>query len=306
MSRLLAGRRVTSLPPTTTRPPSASSRPASSRSAVVLPQPDGPSSATSSPGAQRQVEPVERGDRCRTAAQVLEPDLDALAPVPGGRGRSTSLLTGSLLFVRRATSTTRGRRTTGRRAGRTRTAARPATTAIEHGGVGRGRGSISATWRFSKLSRFAIVNSPSTSATERSVGVEDAATDVRHDDPEHHRRPARPEAARRLGQRPDVDGGEPGVERPVGVRQHQDHVGERERQRRVAEDVRHPRRRPARARRRGRWPGSSAAAGRGTRSCGCSRCTPQPYPDHRRHQQAASRPTDVITASSSEVTIARR
>ena len=41
----------TSLPSISTSPESANSNPATIRSAVVLPQPDGPSSATSSPGA---------------------------------------------------------------------------------------------------------------------------------------------------------------------------------------------------------------------------------------------------------------
>src|SRR6266436_10052762 len=50
MSRLLAGRRVMSRPPTVICPLSASSSPASSRRVVVFPQPDGPSRATSSPG----------------------------------------------------------------------------------------------------------------------------------------------------------------------------------------------------------------------------------------------------------------
>src|SRR5258707_4706079 len=49
MSRLLAGSRVMSAPATVIWPASASSSPASSRSVVVLPQPDGPSKATSSP-----------------------------------------------------------------------------------------------------------------------------------------------------------------------------------------------------------------------------------------------------------------
>jgi hypothetical protein len=56
MSRLLAGTRVMSSPPTSTRPASAVSRPARIRSAVVLPQPDGPSSETNSPGLDEQVE----------------------------------------------------------------------------------------------------------------------------------------------------------------------------------------------------------------------------------------------------------
>src|SRR2546429_5007348 len=51
MSRLAAGTGEMSLPSTVTVPLSAISNPARIRSAVVLPQPDGPSSATSSPGA---------------------------------------------------------------------------------------------------------------------------------------------------------------------------------------------------------------------------------------------------------------
>ena len=51
MSRLAAGLPETSLPSMSTSPVSAVSNPATIRSAVVLPQPDGPSSATSSPGA---------------------------------------------------------------------------------------------------------------------------------------------------------------------------------------------------------------------------------------------------------------
>jgi hypothetical protein len=51
MSRRAAGTDEMSLPSTRTDPVSAVSKPATMRSAVVLPQPDGPSSATSSPGA---------------------------------------------------------------------------------------------------------------------------------------------------------------------------------------------------------------------------------------------------------------
>src|SRR5579871_3083166 len=51
ISRLAAGTEEMSLPSTSTEPVSAISKPATMRSAVVLPQPDGPSSATSSPGA---------------------------------------------------------------------------------------------------------------------------------------------------------------------------------------------------------------------------------------------------------------
>ncbi len=52
-SRSLAARRVTSVSPIRMRPPDTASRPATIRSVVVLPQPEGPSSVTSSPGATR-------------------------------------------------------------------------------------------------------------------------------------------------------------------------------------------------------------------------------------------------------------
>src|ERR1700685_2339816 len=73
MSRLAAGIRETSLPSTVTEPESAASKPARMRSAVVLPQPDGPSSATSSPGAISSDRPA----RARTAPKWR---------VRGGRG----------------------------------------------------------------------------------------------------------------------------------------------------------------------------------------------------------------------------
>src|SRR4051794_31410788 len=57
MSRLLAGTLVMSLPPTVTVPESDVSKPATMRSAVVLPQPDGPSNETSSPSASSRSRP---------------------------------------------------------------------------------------------------------------------------------------------------------------------------------------------------------------------------------------------------------
>ena len=50
-SRSLAATAVTSLPSTSTRPDVGISRPARIRSVVLLPEPDGPSSAKNSPGS---------------------------------------------------------------------------------------------------------------------------------------------------------------------------------------------------------------------------------------------------------------
>jgi hypothetical protein len=55
------------------------------RSAVVLPQPDGPSSATSSPGCDVEVEPVEGVHRAVGAVQVEE-ESTAAALVMSLRG----------------------------------------------------------------------------------------------------------------------------------------------------------------------------------------------------------------------------
>ena len=72
MSRRSAGMPETSLPSTVTAPVSAVSKPARMRSAVVLPQPDGPSSATSSPGRDVQRRPSSALGRAEGAGQVLQ------------------------------------------------------------------------------------------------------------------------------------------------------------------------------------------------------------------------------------------
>ena len=52
-SRSFAARSVTSVPPISTRPADTGSRPATIRSVVVLPQPEGPSSVTRWPCCTR-------------------------------------------------------------------------------------------------------------------------------------------------------------------------------------------------------------------------------------------------------------
>ena len=79
ISRLLAGTPLTSWPPTDTVPDVASSRPARIRNAVVFPHPDGPSSATSSPGCDVQGEAVERLHASIHPGQVVEFDGNAVS-----------------------------------------------------------------------------------------------------------------------------------------------------------------------------------------------------------------------------------
>ena len=86
MSRRAAGTEEMSLPSTMTDPVSADSKPATMRRAVVLPQPDGPSSATSSPGAISSDSPssarVVPNERLRSCSSTLVPPLRSACPVP--------------------------------------------------------------------------------------------------------------------------------------------------------------------------------------------------------------------------------
>ena len=70
MSRRLGGTPVTSLPSTTMRPDVGRSKPATSRSAVVLPQPLGPSSDTNSPWPSVEVDPLQRLDVAEAPAEL--------------------------------------------------------------------------------------------------------------------------------------------------------------------------------------------------------------------------------------------
>ena len=91
MSRLCTGMSVTSSPPTKMRPSSGSSKPAIMRNVVVLPQPEGPSSAKNSPGCDDQIDAI---DHPRLAVEAL---LDAFEPNVGGgaRGRVAHSRSGS-------------------------------------------------------------------------------------------------------------------------------------------------------------------------------------------------------------------
>ena len=72
MSRRFGGRRVTSSPPITICPVSGCRNPATQRNAVVLPQPLGPSSDTSSPWPERDVDAVQRLVAGEALAELFE------------------------------------------------------------------------------------------------------------------------------------------------------------------------------------------------------------------------------------------
>ena len=94
MSRRLAGMSVMSRPSSRTRPESSRSSPASERSAVVLPQPEGPSSATSSPGARSSDRPssalTSPNRRRSSTSWTRTPARDGLAPATAAGGARAS------------------------------------------------------------------------------------------------------------------------------------------------------------------------------------------------------------------------
>ena len=68
---------MTSVPASSMRPASGSSKPAMSRSVVVLPEPEGPSSVKNSPRPTSSGHRVDRGDVAEAAREVDEADVDA-------------------------------------------------------------------------------------------------------------------------------------------------------------------------------------------------------------------------------------
>ena len=115
-----------------TRPESGSSRPATMRRAVVLPQPDGPSRATSSPGGegQRRARPAPRCRRTSGAAPRV--GLPARCVPSMRRSCVVTLVSsggswaGGRVWGRPCPAWIGGRRRTGAPAGRRRRSGRPA------------------------------------------------------------------------------------------------------------------------------------------------------------------------------------
>ena len=88
---------MTSTPPSSTRPSSGSSKPAISRSVVVLPEPDGPSSVKNSPLRDVQVDAVDGGDVAVALDELDETDIGSvprLAAVSVSAGRCDARLQG--------------------------------------------------------------------------------------------------------------------------------------------------------------------------------------------------------------------
>ena len=75
-SRAYGGSRETSLPPSSTVPSSGRSKPAITRSVVVLPEPEGPSIVKNSPRADLQVDAVDRGHVSVALAQPGHANVD--------------------------------------------------------------------------------------------------------------------------------------------------------------------------------------------------------------------------------------
>src|SRR5215469_4435619 len=87
MSRSLGGTKVTSRSPISTRPPSSGSSPASMRRAVVLPDPDGPTSTMNSPSLMSRSSPSTAGGvslvNTRDADTYFTPAIGSLRRVRG-------------------------------------------------------------------------------------------------------------------------------------------------------------------------------------------------------------------------------
>src|SRR6201986_4959602 len=100
MSRSLGGTKVTSFSPISTRPPSRGSSPASMRSAVVLPDPDGPTRTMNSPSLMSRSRASTAGGASlaytRVASTYFTPAMGDLRLVRHRlRGRSRVSLDGS-------------------------------------------------------------------------------------------------------------------------------------------------------------------------------------------------------------------
>ena len=235
MSRRWAGTPVTSLPPTSTWPRSTVSRPPSTRSAVVLPQPDGPSSDTSSPGSTCRSSPSSAGTppyaRWRSTRWTPAPDVMVIL-------RRGSLRDGQRLDL----------------------AGGPATAGDHRQGEQEGEGEQQRGERHGDRQRgVALADEVHRDLQVREVqqrgqrelaeherhgqqrGREHSAADAGQRDAQQHGAPAGAEAAGGLRQRREVHGREPRLERAEGVRQDEHDVDEGQRQRGVAEEVRHPR-----------------------------------------------------------------
>ena len=196
MSRLLAGTRVMSWPPTATRPPSASSSPARIRSAVVLPQPDGPSSATSSPGSMRQ----RRGRRGRARCRSCGAGPSAGRRRPGWRRRRGRARGWTFSSPWSGGRGGRCRRRTWRTARRNANSSAASETATEIE-ASRLPSRLIATCRLLRLSRRGDGELAEHQRHRQERREQDGRADVGQDHPPHHGEPARAEGAGRLGQR---------------------------------------------------------------------------------------------------------
>src|SRR5260370_37237792 len=207
MSRLLAGRRMMSAPATVIWPTSASSSPPSRRSVVVLPQPDGPSKATSSPawtvrsspsrattGPYLRLSPSIRTSTAARAALfcvLVMGELTCATSPPAAAGPTAD--------IGQDKQETEGKHQRGSRRGEEHPGIRcvPADVVQVHLSVGVEQ----------EKSDGELTEDQSRGQQQ---GVQDRLPHIRRDDPNDHGEPARPETAGCLGQGRDVDRVQPG------------------------------------------------------------------------------------------------
>ena len=239
--RWLGFSRVMSLPPTTILPEVGSSKPATMRSTVVLPQPEGPRNETNSPGST---------SRLKSWTTVVVPkDLRTCWMMRKG---SAMVSTFSVQFGRFADLRREARQDLDERH------AAPGDGEGDDGeccrligAVGADVLQVGAEGRPVEQARHGELADDDGEGQERARQHRDQH--VRQDDARDDRRPAGAEDLRRLGQGAHVDGAKAGVDGAV-------HVGQR--QRRVADHQQHVGAAIA-------SPGTAAASS--SRTCGYSR-----------------------------------
>ena len=221
-----------SLPSTRIRPSSISSRPPSARSAVVLPQPDGPSRATSSPGSMSMVRPSRAWtlpyQRCRSWNWTRTPARWSVAVAMDCSGHDAGSSSAARSVARPARDTGDDDQQDEREdQRRERDGDRDECVALAE----REDHDLEGVERQQRRDRELAQDERDREHGRR----QDPRADVRQDDLEDRARPARAEASGRLGERRDVDAAQARVDRPVREREDQDDVDEGEGERRSAD-----------------------------------------------------------------------
>src|SRR4051794_40604689 len=227
MSRLLAGVREMSLPSTRTWPEVGWSKPASRRSAVVLPQPEGPSRASSSPGSIVRSRPssadIEPKTRRTLRYSTVVPLLTSSDGAPAMR---TAVWSAVMSVSTDGALVAPGVGAAVEEAEQQQHELHEQQAEDRHGGLGlTGLGGELDQPHGERLGveqdrRDRVLAHHEGEAEE--ARVDDRGAEARGDHPQQHRRPAGAEVAGGLDQGPGVDGGDARVDGAVDERHRED------------------------------------------------------------------------------------